>query len=88
MQLILRSFFRGLLFVVPVAVTIYVVYWLFVTLDGLLDPEQWLGFSMPGLGVVLTLAGITVVGLLASNFLTRWLVQLMDRIFQRAPLAK
>lgn len=88
MQLILRSFFRGLLFVVPVAVTIYVVYWLFVTLDGLLDPEPWLGFSMPGLGVVLTVGGITVVGLLASNFLTRWLVQLMDRIFQRAPLAK
>lgn len=88
MQLILRSFFRGLLFVVPVAVTIYVLYWLFVRLDGLLDPEPWLGFSMPGLGVVLTVAGVTGVGLLASNFLTRWLVQLMDRIFQRAPLAK
>ena len=88
MQLILRSFFRGLLFVVPVSVTIYVVRWLFVTLDGLLDLERWLGFSMPGLGVVLTVAGITVVGFLASNFLTRWLVQLMDRIFRRAPLAK
>jgi len=87
-QLILRSFFRGLLFVVPVAVTIYVVYWLFVTLDGFLDPEPWIGFSMPGLGVVLTVVGITVVGLLASNFLTRWIVQLMDRMFRRAPLAK
>ncbi|MHC4550945.1 MAG: DUF502 domain-containing protein [Planctomycetota bacterium] len=87
-QLILRSFFRGLLFVVPVAVTVYVVYWLFVRLDSFLDPEPWLGFRLPGLGVVMTLVAITLVGLLASNILTRWAVQLMDTIFRRVPLAK
>ena len=95
MQLILRSFFRGLLFVVPVGLTVYILYWLFVKLDGLLDVllydrdgKPLLGFELPGLGVAVALVAITLVGLLASNILTRWLVTLMDTLFQRVPLAK
>jgi uncharacterized membrane protein len=86
--MLLRSFFRGLLFVVPVALTVYVLWWLFVTLDNLFDTRAWFGFHVPGLGVACTVVGITLVGLLASNILTRWFVNLMDRLFQRLPLAK
>jgi uncharacterized membrane protein len=86
--MLVRSFFRGLLFVAPVAVTVYVLYWLFVKLDNLFDTERWFGFHVPGLGVACTVVGITLVGLLASNILTRWAVNLMDRVFLRLPLAK
>jgi len=86
--MLLRSFFRGLLFVVPVAATAYVLYWLFVKIDNLFDTRAWFGFHVPGLGVACTIVGITLVGLLASNILTRWAVHLMDRIFQRLPVVK
>jgi len=86
--MLLRSFFRGLLFVVPVAATVYVIYWLFVTLDNLFDTEKWFGFHVPGLGVACTVVGITLVGMLASNILTRWFVNLTDRFFQRLPFTK
>jgi uncharacterized membrane protein len=86
--MLLRSFFRGLLFVVPVAATLYVLWWLFQTIDNLFDLRAWFGFHVPGLGVACTVVGVTLVGLLASNILTRWAVNLMDRVFQRLPLAK
>jgi uncharacterized membrane protein len=86
--MLVRSFFRGLLFVVPAAATIYVLYWLFVTLDNLFDTKAWFGFHVPGLGVACTVVGVTLVGMLASNILTRWFVNLTERIFQRLPLTK
>ncbi len=86
--MLLRSFFRGLLFVVPVAATVYVLYWLFVTLENLFDTKAWFGLQVPGLGVACAVVGITLVGMLASNILTRWAVNLMDKIFKRLPFAK
>jgi uncharacterized membrane protein len=86
--MLLRSFFRGLLFVVPVVGTLYLLYWLFVTLDSIFDTKKWFGYHVPGLGVACTIAGVTLVGMLASNILTRWFVNLMDRLFTRLPLAK
>jgi len=86
--MLVRSFFRGLLFVVPVGGTVYVLWWLFVKIDNLFDTKAWFGFHVPGLGVACTVAGVTVVGILASNILTRWAVNLADKVFQRLPLAK
>jgi uncharacterized membrane protein len=86
--MLVRSFFRGLLFVAPAAATVYVLYWLFVKLDNLFDTKAWFGFHVPGLGVACTVVGVTLVGMLASNILTRWFVNLTDRVFTRLPLAK
>ena len=48
--------------------------------------------KIPGLGlaiaVVVTLVGITLIGLLASNFVGRKLFELIDRLFARVPLIK
>jgi len=88
MQLLLRSFFRGLLFVVPVAATVYVVYWLFVKVDNLFDLEKLIGWSAPGITALIVIVAITLIGLLASNFLTAWLVRLAESLFTRMPLAK
>ena len=88
MSLLVRSFFRGLLFVVPVGFTVWVLIQVFVWIDGLVDPERWIGIDVPGLGFALTVVLITVAGFLASLFLTRWLVKLLDRLFKRMPIAK
>ncbi|NOY64260.1 MAG: DUF502 domain-containing protein [Nitrospirae bacterium] len=82
MKTLTRYFFKGLLITIPVVATIYVVYIVFIKIDSLF------GFGFPGLGIVLTFTIITLIGILASNFFTRWFVNLIDTIFTRLPLVK
>jgi uncharacterized membrane protein len=85
----------GLLVVVPVAITLAVLNWIIGTLDQtlLILPQAWhpdrlLGFHIPGLGVLLTLAILLVVGATASNFAGKRLVMLGDRIVSRIPVVR
>jgi uncharacterized membrane protein len=82
MKRLSQYFLRGLLFLVPLVVTLYVIYWVFVKIDRILS------LPVPGMGFVVTIVFITLVGFGASNFLTRNLVHLVDRIFARLPLVK
>jgi uncharacterized membrane protein len=82
MKKISQYFLQGLLFLVPLVVTIYVIYWVFVRVDRLLS------LPVPGLGFVVTIGLVTLVGFVASNFLTKNLVQLVDKVFTRLPLVK
>jgi uncharacterized membrane protein len=82
MKRLSQYFLQGLLFLVPLVVTISVIYWVFVKIDGFLN------LPVPGLGFIVTLVFITLVGFGASNFLTRNIVHLVDKIFARLPLVK
>jgi len=77
-----KYFFEGLLFLVPLAVTVYVFYIAFLKIDNFID------LPVPGAGFLVTIAVITVIGFLASNILTRRLLGLLDKIFNRLPLIK
>ena len=72
-------FFRGLILLAPLAITVYVCVFLFRWIDGLLR------LPIPGAGFVATLLLITLVGLLASNLLTRGAISFFDRILSRLP---
>jgi uncharacterized membrane protein len=82
MKRLVNSFMQGLLLVAPIALTIYVCMLVFRTIDGLLN------IPIPGLGFVLTLAVITLIGFVASTFLTRRAVGAMDRVFNKLPLVR
>lgn len=82
MKRLTNYFANGLLFMVPVVLTLYIFYVIFFKIDNILN------FSIPGVGFVVTIAGITLIGFLVSNFLTRKLVLLIDRLFNRLPLVK
>jgi len=82
MKRIMRYFLQGLLYVIPLAVTLFVLYTIFVTVD------SWLNLPVPGVGFLLTLLGILLVGFLASNVLTRGLLSVIDRIFEKMPFVK
>lgn len=82
MKRISQYFLQGLLFLIPLFATIYVIYWIFVRIDGLLN------LPVPGLGFIVTLVFITLIGFVASNFLTKKLVHLIDKLFARLPLVK
>ena len=82
MKRISQYFLQGLLFLVPLFVTVYAIYWIFMKIDGLLK------LPVPGLGFLVTIVFITFIGFAASNFVMRHIVHLVDRIFARLPLVK
>jgi uncharacterized membrane protein len=82
MRKLVNYFLRGLVLVVPLAITLYVCWVVFVRIDG------WLGFSIPGLGFVVTVAVITLIGFLGSNLITRGLVAVVDQTLGRLPFVR
>ncbi len=77
-----KYFFEGLLVLVPLVATIYVVYVIFTKVDNIFK------FSVPGMGFIVTILSITIVGFISSNFITKKLVGLVDKIFTRLPFVK
>ncbi|UIO44618.1 DUF502 domain-containing protein [Brevibacillus brevis] len=90
MKRFIRYFFEGLLFVIPLAVTLYILYWIFTSVDNwfYLLVHRWFNLQIPGLGVLLTILGITIIGFLASNVLTRGVLSLVSTIFEKVPFIK
>ena len=82
MKRITKYFFQGLLFLVPLVITIYIIYIIFDKIDSLF------GFNIPGLGFVVTLIIITAVGFITSNIIISKFVLLIDALFTRVPLIK
>ncbi len=75
-------FLRGLILTVPLAVTVAVCWVVLRTIDG------WLGLSIPGAGLLITLVAITLVGFLGSNFLWNTLVERLERMLDRLPFVR
>ncbi|WP_009034106.1 DUF502 domain-containing protein [Indibacter alkaliphilus] len=73
-------FLRGLLFVVPVALTIYVIILILRFLDGIIP------IPIPGLGILIMFSFITFMGFLASIFVTRPLFDIFERWMFKLPL--
>jgi len=87
---LINYFFQGLLFLGPLAVTIYAVRIIFLWIDGLLYKhiEEFLGLEIPGLGLVTLLLFITLIGFLGSLFFFKPFITYFDRMISRAPLIK
>lgn len=85
----------GLLVWLPITVTIWVINYIIGVTDKLtnLIPPQWqpqnyLGFHLPGLGFVLVIAVLFVTGLLVANVLGRKILEAWDRLLGRIPVVK
>lgn len=82
MRLFATYFLRGLVLAAPLAITLYVCWLIFSTVD------RWLGLPIPGAGFLATIALVTLLGFLASNLLTRGVVSLLDRLLERLPFVR
>ena len=82
MKKLTTYFFRGLLFLTPIAVTMYILYFVFSKVD------QIFRFKIPGLGFLLTLVVVTTIGFLVSTFLARGVANVIDNLFRRMPIIK
>lgn len=85
----------GLLILVPLGIT----FWVITALVGALDqsllllpeswrPVAWIGVDVPGLGVLLTLVVILVVGAIGTNLIGQRLVLMWENFLHRIPVVK
>jgi uncharacterized membrane protein len=84
----------GILVVVPVALTAYIVWELVGYFDSLverwipssLNPGTYLPFKIPGYGEVVVVFGLTLIGAVTASLIGRWTIRLGDRIIARTPI--
>ena len=67
-------FLRGLVFLAPVVITLYICVAVFRAVDG------WLGLPIPGSGFVVSVLLVTLFGFFASGFITRSFVLWLDDV--------
>jgi uncharacterized membrane protein len=83
---LLKYFFRGLVVLAPLVLTVWLTFEIFRRVD------TWLGglfgFTIPGAGVLLTIALITLFGFLASNLLARTLLGAVEALLARLPFVR
>jgi uncharacterized membrane protein len=90
-----KYFVTGLLILVPLAITIWVLNLIISTMDQslLLLPERWrpeavIGFHIPGLGTILTLLFIFLTGLATRNFIGKRIVWAWEALLTRIPVVR
>ena len=90
-----RYFITGLLVLVPLFITAWVLSSLIGMMDGSLYllPESWrpkaqLGLDIPGIGALLTLLIIFITGVIATNFFGRQIITLWENMLGHVPFVK
>ena len=78
---LLRYFVQGVLILAPIAVTGYLLFWLFEMIDGILRPY----FNIAGIGFILIIAFVILIGWVSSNFLMGSLINFFDHLMERTP---
>ena len=85
-----RNFLTGLLVVTPTVVAAWILYRLFVWVDGILWEELRFGWlregGIPGAGALTVLLFVLLVGLTVNNYLGRQFYQFWERLAVRIPL--
>jgi uncharacterized membrane protein len=87
---IINYFIQGLLFLVPLSVTIFTIYYVFHYLDALTTPYviEYIGYEIPGFGLLLVFVFIILIGFLGSTIVFNPLISFLERLINRAPLIK
>lgn len=90
-----RMLVTGLVILVPVTLTVYILKQIFDLMDGIFSPVidraigiYFPGAHVPGLGFLLTLLLVLFLGWLSTNVVGRQLIQMSERLICRIPVAK
>ncbi len=83
-----KTFFTGLVVVVPIVITALALFWLFRALDGFLSPvlSQFVEIQFFGLGILIEIILIFLVGLIATNVLGSRLLKFFQDLLTRVPV--
>jgi uncharacterized membrane protein len=90
MKRLLSYFFQGLIYIAPIGVTVFILYTLFIYLDGLFKPltEKWLNFHIPGAGLILVFLLVAFLGFMGKTIIARPIKYFATRVLEKAPLVK
>ena len=94
MKKLLNYFLQGLLFVVPIVATVWILVKAIMRIDGLLPfqvPIQLPGFEeidIPGLGLITIFLFIALMGFIGSRYIRNPLFSYFETLIEKAPLAK
>jgi len=89
-------FFAGILVTAPIAITVWLAWEFVAFVDGTVtpyipaqwNPETYLPFSIPGLGVVVVVSALIMIGFLTAGFVGRSLVATSERLLARMPVIR
>lgn len=85
-----KIFFRGLITLLPIAITIYILYSAIIILENVLGSllRQILPNYVPGLGFILTLILIFLFGLFLNNYLSARIIHAIEEKLIQVPFIK
>jgi uncharacterized membrane protein len=93
----LRNYFlAGILVTAPIAITVWLAWEFVAFVDGSVtpyiparwNPETYLPFSLPGLGVLVVVCGLIMIGFLAAGLVGRTLLAVGERILAQMPVIR
>ncbi|MFT3737456.1 MAG: DUF502 domain-containing protein [Breznakibacter sp.] len=94
MKKLVRYFLQGLLYITPLAVTLYVIIVSFFWIDGLLRDLPFLQqgdfsqYSFPGIGILVIVTSVTLIGYVGQRIISAPLVSFVEGLLDRTPLIK
>ncbi|MHA1540167.1 MAG: DUF502 domain-containing protein [Alphaproteobacteria bacterium] len=91
-----RYFFGGILITVPISVSIYIGLFLIRVVDkkvallipDFYNPNTYLPFEIPGIGLVVVLIGFILIGMVSAGIIGRMVTHLMEVLVLRTPILK
>ena len=86
MNRFVKFFFQGLLYTIPITVTVYIIWGIVASIDEQVQP--WLPFNAHGLGIVIVFILITAIGIIGNLFVTLPIVSYIEKFFIKAPLIR
>lgn len=93
----MRTYFlTGIVVAAPISITIYLTWLFVVTVDRRItplipakyNPETYLPFGIPGLGLIVVLIFLTLLGMITANFFGRSLLNLGERLVNNLPVVR
>ena len=93
----LRNYFlTGLVIAAPISITIYLTWsfihlvdeWIKPLVPAQYNPDTYLPFSVPGVGLIIAISAITLLGFFAANLFGRTVVQYGETLVHRMPLVR
>jgi uncharacterized membrane protein len=92
MKYLNQIFFKGLIVVLPITLTFYLLYWASINIESLFASmiRLLLGQDLyiPGLGIVVTIIFVFCVGLLVNNYFTGRILSWLTQFLEKMPLIK
>ncbi|MGF0538157.1 DUF502 domain-containing protein [Agrobacterium sp. ES01] len=91
-----NSFLTGLIICAPLAITIYLTWsfihwadsWVKPYIPDAYNPEEYVKFAIPGLGLLIAIVVITMIGFMGRNLIGRSIVGYGESVLNRMPLVR